>query len=103
MLLFATRKVIQEYLAFNHFELVFGQTVYRPFGVVKAMWLKLTEQYSLSGYVSKFKYRLYKACDMAHKSLKESQDKLKTCSGQKITQKEFREGDKCVSVATCTW
>ncbi len=40
--------------------------------------LKQTEQYSLLDYVIKFKYRLYKTRDVAHKNLKESQEKMKT-------------------------
>ena len=38
-----------------------------PLKVVKGGWLNDTKQCSLLDNVSAFKYRLYKACDLAHK------------------------------------
>ncbi len=78
-LLFATREVVQESLGFSLFELVFGHTVRGPLKVVEEGWLQDTKTtYNLLDYVSEFKYRLYKACDLADKNLKETQEKMKT-------------------------
>ncbi len=78
MLLFATTEVVQDSLGFSPFELVFGHTVRGQLKVVEEGCLQDTRQCSLLDYVSEFKYILYKACDLAHKNLKETQEKMKT-------------------------
>ena len=45
-------------------------------------------------YVSEFKCRLYKACDLAHKNLKEIQDKMKTCYDKTSRDRVFNVCDK---------
>ncbi len=78
-LLFTTMQVVQESLGFSHFELVFCHTMCGPLKVVniKDGWLDDTEQYNVLDYVSTFKYTLFKTCDLANKSLKEIQYKMK--------------------------
>ncbi len=94
LLLFATRGVVQDSLAFSPFELVFGHTVRGLLRAVKEGWLQNAEQCNLLDYVSEFKYRLHKACDVAHGNLKMSQDKIKTWYDQKARERVFQEGDK---------
>ena len=62
--MFATREIVQESLGFRTFELVFGHTVRGPLKVVEEWWLQDTRQDNLLDYVSEFKNRLYKACDL---------------------------------------
>ncbi len=45
--------------------------------VVVEGWLEDTKPYNLLDYVSEFKQRFYKACDLAHKTLKETQDQTR--------------------------
>ncbi len=87
---------MQESLGFSPFELVLGHTVHGPLNVVEEVWLQDTKQYNLLDYVSEFKYRLYKACGLAHKNLKETPDKMKTWYDKKSREREreFNVGDR---------
>ncbi len=52
--------------------------------------------------MSEFNYRLYKACDLAHKNLKQSQDKMKTWYDQKAKERVFQEGEKVLVLLSIT-
>ena len=73
LLLFAVRKAVQETLGFSPFELVFGRTVRGP----SKKWLNDEAGTNLLDYVSKFKYRLNRASEIARETLKEAQSKMK--------------------------
>ncbi len=60
------------------------------------------KQYILLDYVSEFKYILYKACDLPHKNLKETQDKMKNWYDQKARQRALNVGNS-VSVPVYSW
>ena len=62
--------------------------------VVEEGWLQDTRQYNLLDYMSEFKYRLYKACDLAHKNLKETQEEMKTWYDKKSSKRVFNVGDR---------
>ncbi len=96
-LLFATREIVQESLGFGPFELVFGHTVRGLLKIVEEGWLQDDKQYNLLDYVSEFnmfKYRLYKACDLAHENLKETQEKMKTWYDKESRERVFNVDDR---------
>ena len=77
LLLFAAREAVQETLGFSPFELVFGRTVRGPLKLLKEKWLNDEPDMNLLDYVSKFKYRLNRASEIARENLKEAQTKMK--------------------------
>ena len=78
-LLFATRESVQESLGFSPFELVFGHTVRGPLKLVKEIWLsEESKKLNLLDYVSQFKERLRRACEIASENLKVAQCKMET-------------------------
>ena len=91
LLLSATREVVHESLGFRPFELVFDHTVR---GQLKEGRLQDTKQYNLLNCVSEFKYRLYRACDLAEENLKETQEKMKTWYDKKSREKVFNVDDR---------
>ena len=75
LLLFAAREVVQETLCFSPFELVFGRTIRSPLKLLKEKWLNDEADTNLLDYVSKFKYRLNRASEIAKENLKEYIDR----------------------------
>ncbi|CAC5371239.1 unnamed protein product [Mytilus coruscus] len=76
-LLFAVREAVQESLGFSPFELVFGHTVRGPLKLIKEKWLTEHTDLNLLDYVSRFKEKLYTACQIAQNNLKTVQNKMK--------------------------
>ena len=71
MLLFAVRESVQKSSGFSPFKLVFGHSAHGPLKLLKENWLsENTESLNLLDYVSKFRDKLKKACEMAHLNLK---------------------------------
>ena len=93
-LLFAARESVQESLGFSPFELLFGHTVRGPLKMWKDKWLDESEDTNLLDYVSKFKYRLHKACEVARSNLQQTQVKMKTWYDKKAKVRNFSPGDK---------
>ena len=94
-LLFASREVVQESLGFSPFELVFGHTVRGPLKLVKETWMgDESQSLNLLDYVSKFKERLHRACELAQENLKFSQHKMKTWYDKNAKERQFKPGDK---------
>ena len=77
LLLFAAREAVQETLGFSPFELVFGRTVRGPLKLLKEKLLNDETDTNLLDYVSKFKYKLNRASEIARENLKEAQSKMK--------------------------
>ena len=75
--LFAAREAVQETLGCSPFELVFGRTVRGPLKLLKEKWLNDETETNLFDYVSKFKYQLNRASEIAREYLKEDQTKMK--------------------------
>ena len=78
LLLFAVRESVQESLSFSPFESVFGHSVRGPLKLLKEKFLSNDETpLNLLQYVSDFRNRLSRACEVARSNLKTSQGKMK--------------------------
>ena len=99
-MLFAVRESVQESLGFSPFELVFGHSVRGPLKLLKENWLsENTEGLNLLDYVSKFRDKLKKACELAQQNLKNSHSKMKMLCDRKSQTCVFNPGSK-VSVSS---
>jgi hypothetical protein len=94
LLLFAARESVQESLGFSPFELVFGHTVRGPLQLLKEKWLNDESETNLLDYVSTFRFRLLKACEVARKNLGNSQKRMKTWYDQDAKLRTFSPGEK---------
>ena len=94
LLLFAAREAVQETLGFSPFELVFGRTVRGPLKLLKEKWLNDETDTNLLDYVSKFKYKVNRASEIARENLKEAQTKMKKWYDKDTKSREFSPGDK---------
>ena len=100
LLLFAVRESVQESLGFSPFELVFGHSVRGPLMLLKENWLsENTESLNLLDYVSRFRNKLKKACELAQQNLKTSQSKMKMLFDKKLQNHVFNPGGK-ISVSS---
>ena len=78
LLLFAARESVQESLGFSPFELVFGHTVRGPLKLLKEKLLTDDSgSLNLLQYVTDFRTKLTKACELARKNLKTAQNRMK--------------------------
>ena len=102
LLMFAIREVVQESLGFSPFELIFGHTVRGPLKLMKEMWLVDDTQTNVLKYVSIFKDRLYKTCEIAKANLKLSQKGMKVWYDKKARYRSFKPGDKVLVLHFCT-
>lgn len=98
LLLFAARESVQESLGFSPFELVFGHCVRGPLMLLKEKLLS-TEGGSLNllEYVSNFRTRLTKACNLARKNLKSAQNRMKQNYDKNSVTRKFQPGDKVLA------
>jgi len=95
LVLFGAREVIQESLGFSPFELVYGHVVRGPLLLCKEKMLgEMKGPQNLLQYVSDFKDRLYKACQVAREHLKQSQKDMKTWFDKKARSRSFRPGER---------
>ena len=80
LLLFAVRESVQESLGFSPFELVFDHSVRGPLKLLKEKFLSNDETpLNLLQYVSDFRNKLSRACEVARSNLKTSHRKFKPC------------------------
>ena len=93
LLLFAAREAVQESLGFSPFELVFGHTVRGPLQLLKEKWLSDSTEINLLDYVSTFRYRLIKACEVARANMKVAQGKMKAHYDKSAKERSFSPGD----------
>ena len=99
LLLFTVRESVQETLGFSLFELVFGHTVRRPLKLLKEKFLSDDDSsLNLLQYVSDFKNRLSKACEVARPNLKSAQSKMKLHYDEKSQDRIFAPGDKVLAL-----
>ena len=95
LLLFAVRESVQESLGFSPFELVFGHSVRGPLLLLKENFLSNDETpLNLLQYVSDFRNRLSRACEVARSNLKTSQGKTKARYDNHVIDRKFKPGDK---------
>ncbi|XP_072046476.1 uncharacterized protein [Amphiura filiformis] len=98
LLLFAAREAVQTSLGFSPFELVFGHSVRGPLKLLKERWLSENTDLNLLDYVVNFKQRLFRATEIAHDNLKQSQEKMKTWYDKGSRNRVFEPGDKVLAL-----
>ena len=99
LLLFAVRESVQESLGVSPFELVFGHSVRGPLKLLKEKFLSNDETpLNLLQYVSNFRNRLSRACEVARSNLKTSQGKMKARYDNHVIDRKFKPGDKVVAL-----
>ena len=99
LLLFAGRESVQEPLGFSPFELVFGHSVRGPLKLLKEKFLSNDEApLNLLQYVSDFRNRLSRACEVARSNLKTSQGKMKARYDNHVIDRKFKPGDKVLAL-----
>ena len=99
LLLFAVRESVQESLGFSPFELVFGHSVRGPLKLLKEKFLSNDETpLNLLQYVSDFRNRLSRACEVARFNLKKSQGKMKARYDNHVIDRKFKPGDKVLAL-----
>ena len=92
--LFATRDAPSELLGLSPFELVYGHEVRGPLKFIKDKFLSQEEGSNLLDYVSNFRDRLKKACDLAKENLVLAQGKMKGQYDKRSETRSFEPGDK---------
>ena len=99
LLLFAVRESVQESLGFSPFKLVFGHSVRGPLKLLKEKFLSNDETpLNLLQYVSDFRNRLSRACEVARSNLKTSQGKMKARYDNHVIDRKFEPGDKVLAL-----
>ncbi|KAL5015543.1 hypothetical protein ScPMuIL_007374, partial [Solemya velum] len=98
MLLFGVRESVQESLGFSPFELVFGHTVRGPLKILKDKLLDEDSKVNLLEYVSNFKQRLTRACELAKENLALTQTQMKTWYDKDARARSFDPGDKILAL-----
>lgn len=94
LLLLAMREVIQESLGFSPADLVFAHTVRGPLSLVYDKSLSDQKQQNLCDYVSNFRFKLHRACQLAKQKLSATQAKMKTWFDKDAKSRTFKPGDK---------
>ena len=99
MLLFAVRESVQESVGFSPFELIFGHSVLGLLKLLKEKFLSNDESpFNLLQYVSDFRNRLSRACEVARSNLKTSQGKMKARYDNHVIDRTFKPGDKVLAL-----
>ncbi|KAM9456054.1 retrovirus-related Pol polyprotein from transposon 17.6 [Clarias gariepinus] len=94
MLMFAVRETVQESLGFSPAELVFGHTVRGPLKLLSEQWLlKDPVSSNILDYVSAFRERLHKACEIAKSHLATVQSKMKLRHDKTCVKRSFQPGE----------
>lgn len=93
-MLFATRDAPSESLGLSPFELVYGHEVRGTLKFIKDKFMSQEEGSNLLDYVSNFKDRLKKACDLAREKLVSTQVKMKGQYDKRSETRCFKPGDK---------
>lgn len=94
MQMFAIREVVQESLRFSPSELVFAHTVRGPLKLLSEKWLCEGTEQNLLDYVSNFRFKLRRACEIARDNLKMAEARIKGWFDKHAKSREFQPGDK---------
>lgn len=94
MQMFTIREVVQESLGFRPAELVFAHTIRGPLKILRERWLCEGTEQNLPDYVSKFRLRLRRACEMATGNLEAVQARMKGLFDRWAKGRKFQPGDK---------
>ena len=99
LLPFAVRESVQESLGFSPFQLVFGHFVRGPLKLLKEKFLSNDETpLNLLQYVSDFRNRLSKVCEVSRSNLKTSKGKMKARYDNHVIGRKFKPGDKVLAL-----
>ena len=99
LLLFAVRESVQKSLGFIPFELVIGHSVRGPLKLLKEKFLSNDETpLNLLQYISDFRNRLSRACEVARSNLTTSQGKMKARYDNHVIDRKFKPGDKVLAL-----
>ncbi|XP_054867013.1 retrovirus-related Pol polyprotein from transposon 412 isoform X1 [Amphiprion ocellaris] len=93
LLLFAAREVAQESLGFSPAELVFAHTVRGPLKLLQEKWLDDNKPQNLCDYVSNFRGKLHRACELAKQNMSITQAKMKRWFDKDAKNRSFSPGD----------
>lgn len=96
-LLLAAREVVQESTGFSPNDLVFGHKVRGPLALLWDDW-KEVEPQNLLDYVNGFRYRLYRAQEVASGKLSSAQGKMKKLYDRKVEDRVFLPGDQVLAL-----
>lgn len=96
-LLLAAREVVQESTGFSPNDLVFGHKVQGPLALLWDNW-KEVEPQNLLDYVNGFRYRLYRAQEVASGKLSSAQGKMKKLYDRKVEDRVFLPGDQVLAL-----
>ena len=99
LLLFAARESVQESVGFSPFELVFGHTVRGSLKLLKEKLLSnCSESINLLQYVSDFRSKLFRACELARANLSLSQKSMKERYDVDDVERSFKPGQKVLAM-----
>ena len=99
LLLFAARESVQESLGFSPFELVFGHTVRGPLKLLKDKFLSENiDSLNLLQYVSDFRTKLTRACELARANLVSAQKSMKARYDLDSVERKFEPGHKVLAL-----
>lgn len=86
-------KVVQESLGFSPAELVFAHTVRGPLKLLKEKWLSDDEPQNLLDFVSGFRHKLHRACEITKQNMLAAQHKMKRWYDHNAKSRSFSPGD----------
>lgn len=92
--MFATREVVQESLGFSPYKLVFAHFVRGPLKLLREKWLCEGTKQNLLDFVSNFRFKLRRACEIARDNLEATQARIKGWFDRHAKSCEFKPGDK---------
>ena len=97
--MFAARESVQESLGFSPFELVFGHTVRGPLKLLKEKFISSSnESLNLLQYVSDFRTKLTRACELARANLVSAQKSMKSRYDLNTVNRTFKPGQKVLAL-----
>lgn len=94
LLLFAAREVVQESTGFSPADLVFAHNIRGPLKLLRDNWLNESEQKNILDYVSSFRHKLHRACELAKQNLAVAQSRMKNWFDKNSVDRQFKPGDK---------
>lgn len=97
-LLLAAREVVQESTGFSPNNLVFGHTVWGPLALLQDSCTEAQPPQNLIEYVNGFRYKLYKAQEMARDNLASAQGKMKEVYDRQLEKCVFIPGDQVLAL-----
>lgn len=97
-LLLAAREVVQESTGFSPNDLVFGHKVRGPLAVLQEGYLPEEPPRNLVDFVNGFRFKLYRAGELAKERLECSQKKMKQKYDKNAELRDFSPGDKVLAL-----